>query len=363
MSSKRKIGLVLAGGGGKGAYELGVWKYLSEIGLTKKISVISGTSVGALNAVLLSLCDYETAEWIWTTRLKEKILDTKSKKKKEWAKYSRDGLLKIIDANVNLDKLSSLKRKIYATCLNITNKNYEYFCLNDYNKMIIKKLLCATSAIPIAFRREKINGSIYFDGGLFNIKNVPLDPLVDEGCTDAIIVNLDRNYHVDYSNYKIRTIVIHPTENLGGKVKGTLGFSFEHVKPRIDLGYLDCKITYEPILKSLCDSNKKGIIDLKVYRAETINKMDDRTIFLSALEKIVEDPWRLGKIQRKDNCPLSILLGKGCWDNLVEYNGWRFQKNKVTKYVRLTDPQNECRVWGRQQQMVNLCRDLLFYCL
>ena len=29
-----KIGLVLAGGGGKGAYELGVWKALKQLKLT-----------------------------------------------------------------------------------------------------------------------------------------------------------------------------------------------------------------------------------------------------------------------------------------------------------------------------------------
>ena len=42
-----KIGLVLSGGGGKGAYELGVWKALKELNLNKYISVFSGTSIGA----------------------------------------------------------------------------------------------------------------------------------------------------------------------------------------------------------------------------------------------------------------------------------------------------------------------------
>ena len=29
---QKKLGLVLAGGGGKGSYQIGVWKYLNEIG-------------------------------------------------------------------------------------------------------------------------------------------------------------------------------------------------------------------------------------------------------------------------------------------------------------------------------------------
>ena len=34
-----KIGLVLAGGGARGAYQIGVWKGLKEIGIDKYISV------------------------------------------------------------------------------------------------------------------------------------------------------------------------------------------------------------------------------------------------------------------------------------------------------------------------------------
>ena len=48
------LGLVLAGGGGKGAYQVGVWKALSEYGLAQRVTVISGTSVGALNGALFS---------------------------------------------------------------------------------------------------------------------------------------------------------------------------------------------------------------------------------------------------------------------------------------------------------------------
>ena len=49
----QETGLVLAGGGGKGAYEVGVWKALNEYGFAKKITTISGTSVGGLNSALL----------------------------------------------------------------------------------------------------------------------------------------------------------------------------------------------------------------------------------------------------------------------------------------------------------------------
>ena len=51
---KPKVGLVLAGGGGKGAFQIGVWKALRASGLDKFITDVSGASVGALNAVLFA---------------------------------------------------------------------------------------------------------------------------------------------------------------------------------------------------------------------------------------------------------------------------------------------------------------------
>ena len=59
------FGLVLSGGGAKGAYEVGVWKALEDYGISDKITVISGTSVGALNAALFACSDSGEAETLW----------------------------------------------------------------------------------------------------------------------------------------------------------------------------------------------------------------------------------------------------------------------------------------------------------
>lgn len=51
-----KLGLVLSGGGAKGAYHVGVIKALQELNI--RIDMLSGASIGALNgAVLLSAKD------------------------------------------------------------------------------------------------------------------------------------------------------------------------------------------------------------------------------------------------------------------------------------------------------------------
>ena len=57
-----KIGLVLSGGGAKGAYQIGVLRALDEAGI--KPAVIAGTSIGAFNATL-ALVPSEQREAVW----------------------------------------------------------------------------------------------------------------------------------------------------------------------------------------------------------------------------------------------------------------------------------------------------------
>lgn len=49
---KNKLGLVLSGGGAKGAYQVGVLEYMAEINM--EIDALSGTSIGALNGAVIS---------------------------------------------------------------------------------------------------------------------------------------------------------------------------------------------------------------------------------------------------------------------------------------------------------------------
>lgn len=47
-----KLGLVLAGGGARGAYQIEVWKALAKLKIDKYIKVVSGISIGVLNTIL-----------------------------------------------------------------------------------------------------------------------------------------------------------------------------------------------------------------------------------------------------------------------------------------------------------------------
>ncbi len=74
MYSEKQYGLVFSGGGGKGAFQIGVWKALEELKIADKISIVSGSSVGALNALLFSQGTYEQAVETWLSVDQEEML-------------------------------------------------------------------------------------------------------------------------------------------------------------------------------------------------------------------------------------------------------------------------------------------------
>lgn len=69
----KEYGLVLDGGGARGAYQIGAWKALAEAGV--RISAVAGTSVGALNGALICMGDMEKAENIWKEMTFSSVMD------------------------------------------------------------------------------------------------------------------------------------------------------------------------------------------------------------------------------------------------------------------------------------------------
>lgn len=67
-------GIVFCGGGAKGAYQIGVWKRLRELGLEDRLKGVSGASVGALNSLLFAQGDLEPAEKVWLSIRQEDMM-------------------------------------------------------------------------------------------------------------------------------------------------------------------------------------------------------------------------------------------------------------------------------------------------
>lgn len=89
-------GLVLGGGGARGAYQIGVWKALLEKDI--QFEVITGTSVGGLNGALIAQGDYNQALALWEEIETDKVLDITFKE------------VEVLDFSAQVDQLRTFIR-------------------------------------------------------------------------------------------------------------------------------------------------------------------------------------------------------------------------------------------------------------
>ena len=252
MKKKQKIGLVLGGGGGKGAYQIGVWKALNEYKIDKYINYLSATSIGSLNSLLFLTGDLENAIDVWGNITKEVALTKKSFKdifvKKSL--YSRQGFIDLADKNVDFNKVSNSKIKTFVTATPVS-KNKEgaptNFCLNGKSKDEIVNIVLASSAIPLVFEPVTINGVKYRDG--YMVDNNPVKKLKDEGCSLIFVVPL-KEFSNAYECSDENTTVIDFVSGYNdyGIIDGTLDFVADRAKMRMNHGYEVAKQLIEQLI-------------------------------------------------------------------------------------------------------------------
>lgn len=266
-----KIGLVLAGGGAKGAYQIGIWKALRELNIDKHISVVSGTSIGALNAMLFLQGDLKIAEEVWYELSMDKILPTDNfdlfKKgimltigsknipfiKKymprvlEEGNISKEGILDVINKYLDIEKVKASKIECYATCTEVEELKAKYFRYNDYSIDDIKKIILATSAIPSIYEAEEICGKKYLDGGM--VDNIPVQPVYGAGCDLIIASCLSSVDIINRDSFPNTNIIeIKPMEGDTGVKDGLLDFNNKSIKKRISRGYEETINLLKPII-------------------------------------------------------------------------------------------------------------------
>lgn len=264
------VGIAFSGGGGKGAYAIGVWKALEEYGLASHVTSVSGTSVGALNAALFLQGDYKKAEEVWLSIKPSDILHLDplkvivslikiglpAKDKMKIIAYlksgllSRSGLTRIISESFDQSVVDYNKKNMFLSCTQIRKglgllRNKVFDC-SQMNQEEVGKVLLASSAIPVVFGVEEIEGYSYIDG--YFTDNTPVKPLYDSGSKVIIVIFLGRaggifdDAYVSRKEYPGATIInIVPQKDLGGFFSGVLNFN--DIRSKIDMGYKDaCKI-------------------------------------------------------------------------------------------------------------------------
>ncbi len=267
-----RVGLVLSGGGGKGAYEIGVWKAIKELNIDNYIKVVSGTSIGAINAALFAQDDFEEAMKMWKEVTIEKLLPINNKglikkgvtlaigsknmnlvkkymaKQLEQGDVPRDGAKDIIKKYINIEKLKKSQKICYVSCTEMPEFSPKYFRINDYEEESAKSILLATACLPTIYESEEIHGKTYLDGGL--VDNTPIKPVYEEGCDIIIVVLLSKQAKIKRDDFPdARIIEIIPSDIETKILDGLLNLDEESKNKRIQRGYNDTKDLLEPIFE------------------------------------------------------------------------------------------------------------------
>ena len=268
-----KLGLVFSGGGGKGAYEIGVWKALQEFDIANNIQAVAGTSVGALNGALFLKGDHNVGEELWHNISPEQILTIDiehlaEKGAKLAAKlalnpqmilslatklqgrgwFSQKGLSQLIRQSGVCSAVRDSEIPFHVCALNGNTGQLAFPCLNGRTDDEIEKWLLASAAIPCVFSAVEIDGEHYHDGGVLPglSNNTPYEPLIQEhNCTHIISVFLSD------APLMIQKQQRYPATNFWNIVPSTsfkdsgfipaINFTAENARELMERGYYDAK--------------------------------------------------------------------------------------------------------------------------
>lgn len=247
-------GLVLEGGGAKGSYHIGAYRALMEEGI--EIKGIAGTSVGALNGAMIAQGDYEKAYEMWHNMSYSKVINASDEEieKLKHGKLSKEDLTLLAekvkgvfsDGGLDITPLRDLVMELVdeekirnsgkdfgIVTVSLTDLKPLEIYIEDIPKGELAEYLMASAYFP-AFKRERIGGKRYLDGGIYN--NLPVNLLKDKGYRDLILI---RTHGVGYVRKfdleGLNIITISPSEDLCR----TLDFEMETARYNLQLGYYD----------------------------------------------------------------------------------------------------------------------------
>ena len=255
-------GLVLEGGGTKGAYQIGAYKALRELGIEFK--GVAGTSIGALNGAYIVQDNIEVLEDIWTNYDYTHFMNVDEEtyhsiKNIDFTPKNLNMVISLINKarknqGIDISPFRNLLEKTINEDL-IRNSNKDFGLVTVMwdgkivpNPMFIENIpkgklldyLIASASLPI-FKLDKLDDKLFLDGVFHN--NIPVSLLREKGYEDIVVIRLiddlfgkvNLNHHKDM-NMK----VIVPSEYLGG----CLNVDPDNVHKNIKLGYMDAMKTF-----------------------------------------------------------------------------------------------------------------------
>ena len=172
---QRQKALVLAGGGARGSYQVGVWRALMELDWHPQI--ITGTSVGSLNGAMFVLDQYATARDMWLTIRSRDVMELPD----EGADLSAlhqflrsvvkaggmdvSPLEEIVERVLDEDALRAADIRFGLVTVEQRGLKARELTLDQIPKGRVKDYLMASAACFPALRARDIDGVKFLDGG------------------------------------------------------------------------------------------------------------------------------------------------------------------------------------------------------
>ena len=248
----KRLGIVLSGGGAKGAYEVGVFRALASCGLVEKIHAFSGCSIGAYNELLYAMSGIEEVRK-FLYAFPTLIISRKDGGKLlsgEKALYSSEGIATYLKNAMGGKQNIRPLPKLYACAYSVLHRRPEYFLLNSLTMDEAVNACIASGSLPDYFVPAIIQGMPYTDGGVVPLQcsggepgdKIPLSPLLYEDLDCILTVFLNAENTVDSSAIppSCRYYELRPSEPLESSPhSGTLDFSPPKLQHHEDLGFSD----------------------------------------------------------------------------------------------------------------------------
>lgn len=252
-----KLGLVLSGGGSKGAYEAGVYKALRKLKIKPKI--VTGTSIGAVNGMMIVQKSYYKLRNFWNTisfslmYKEEEFPKMEDPKLREvYAQYAKafinGGGLDIAKLKKLFDKYYNSKRFFKSdidygvVTYNLTKRKPVIKTKKELNEKNVKDYVIASASCYPAFKPYPIGKDLYVDGGYHD--NLPINLAVDLGATKIIAVDLRAiGIKKKIKDESIEVKYISPRN----KIASFLIFDKKYAKEAIKFGYNDAMKTFKKL--------------------------------------------------------------------------------------------------------------------
>ena len=235
--------LVLAGGGARGSYQVGVWRALTELGWHPQI--ITGTSVGSLNGAMFALDLYETARDMWTSIRSQDVMELPEETRNltELHQFLRDvvraggmdvtPLEEIVERVLDEDALRASPIRFGLVTVEKRGLKPRELPLEEIPKGKVKDYLLASAACFPALRAKQIDGVQFLDGGYRD--NMPTALAQKMGAEELVCVDLEGVGITLPNRTGLPTTMVRSYWELGD----ILHFDPDTARRNIELGYYD----------------------------------------------------------------------------------------------------------------------------